>query len=132
MNTFTRRLLKTTAITLLALASHLASALDIKPYDETAFAAAQAEGKQSVLMFHANWCPTCKVQDKALEALKADPALNDVVVFKANYDTATELKTTHKVRAQSTFVVFKGKSEVSRATAITAESAIKDLFKKTL
>ena len=123
-------LLKTLALTAVLATAQLAQAIDIKPYDEAAFSAAQAAGKSSVLMFHASWCPTCKLQDKSLDALKSDPELKNVVLFKADFDKAVELKQTHKVRGQSTFVVFKGKDEVSRSTAETQPDTIKALFKK--
>ena len=71
-------------------------------YSESAYA--EAEGKQRVLFFHASWCPTCKIANAELLDRLADIP-EDVVVFKVDYDTETELKDTYGVTYQHTFVL---------------------------
>ena len=102
-----------------------AQALTIKPFTAAEFAAEQAAGKQVAVQFHADWCPTCKAQGVALQAMRNDPALKDVTLLQANYDTEKALKQDMKIRMQSTFVVFKGKTEVARSAGVTDADKIK-------
>lgn len=132
MTRFLNHTLKSLLITAAVAISPFAHALDVVAYNDATFASAQAAGKPSVIMFHATWCPTCKLQDKSLDALKADPELKNVIVFKADFDTSVALKQAQKVRTQSTFVAFKGKEEVARSTADTQVDSIKAMFKKSL
>ncbi len=127
---FNRRTALTSTLTSTLLAALLfsagaAQALTIKPFTQAEFAADQAAGKQVAVQFHADWCPTCKAQGVALEALKNDPALKTVTLLQANYDTEKALKKEMNIRTQSTFVVFKGKTEVARSTGITEADKIK-------
>ena len=109
----------------------LAHALEIKPYSAQALAAAQAADKPVAIHFHANWCPTCKAQDKVLQSLKADPGL-DVTLLTADYDTEKALKQRFKVREQATIVVLHGKQERARLVADTSADAIRGALKKAL
>ncbi len=57
--------------------------------------------KNTVLFFHANWCPECRAFDKAL-ASSTIPA--DTQILKVDYDKSTDLKKKYGVTLQSTFV----------------------------
>lgn len=111
--------------------STLASALEVKPYSQAAFAQAQQTGKAAALHFHADWCPTCKKQSASLEQLKSEKKLK-VTVFVANYDTEKALKQKYGVNAQSTLIVFKGAAEKSRLAGQTSPEAIKDALNAAL
>ena len=82
--------------------------------------------------FTATWCPTCKLQDKALNALAADPALKMVTILTSDYDKTKPLQKQMNVKSQSTFVVFKGKTEVARNSGATDAPEIKTLLSKAL
>jgi thioredoxin 1 len=63
----------------------------------------RAATQKRVLFFKASWCPTCRSADKDFMAnLKKIPT--DVMIFKADYDTETALKTKYNVARQHTFV----------------------------
>lgn len=117
----------------LTLAAPLALALDIKPYSAEALALAQAQaaGKPVALHFHADWCPTCKQQEKALAQLKAEPGL-DTTVLVVNYDNEKDLRRALKVRTQSTFIVYKGKDEKVRLAGDTEVDKIRAALKAAL
>mgnify|MGYP006194286805 CR=1 FL=1 len=68
--------------------------------------------------FHAEWCSTCKTQEKALNALKAEPGL-DLTLLVADYDKEKDLKKQYKVRSQSVLIVFKGAQEKARLAGDT-------------
>jgi len=92
----------------------LARALDIRPYTATALQQAQASDKPVAVHFHADWCPTCKAQEKAFDGLRGDPQLKGITLLVANYDNERELKKTMNVRSQSVVVVFRGSKETAR------------------
>jgi thiol-disulfide isomerase/thioredoxin len=109
-----------------------AMAGEILPFNETAFTAAKTAGKTVLLDFHADWCPVCKKQGPILQSLVQEDKYKDVVAFKADYDSETALKKQLKVKDQSTLIVFKGNTVVSRATWITDENKLRALIDKGL
>ena len=115
----------------LLVAATTAQALEIKPYTGAALADAQKAGKPVALHFHADWCPTCKAQEKSLAVLKAEPGL-DVLLLVADYDTEKALKTRFKVRSQSTLVVLHGDQERARLVGDTSADAIRTALKSGL
>jgi thiol-disulfide isomerase/thioredoxin len=122
---------KTFAAAALLAASSLVQALTLAPYTPQALAQAQAEGAAVALHFHADWCPTCRAQDKVLQSLMAEPDLK-VLVLAVDYDNEADLKRALKVRNQSTFVVYHGKAEVARQTGETSAAGIRTLLGKAL
>ena len=115
----------------LLLASALSHALTVAPYTPAALAAAQKAGEPVVLHFHASWCPTCRAQDKAFDALKADPSLK-VTLMQVDYDTEKALEKQMKVTAQSTLVVFHGATERGRSTGETDPVKLKSTLQSAL
>ena len=115
----------------LLVAATATQALEIKPYTGAALADAQKAGKPVALHFHADWCPTCKAQEKSLAVLKTEPGL-DVLLLVANYDTEKALKTRFKVRSQSTLVVLHGNQERARLVGDTSADAIRTALKSGL
>jgi thioredoxin 1 len=115
----------------LLLAATLAHALTLTPYTPAALAAAQKSGQPVVLHFHASWCPTCRAQDKAFEALKADPSLK-VTLMEVDYDTEKALEKQMKVTAQSTLIVFHGAVERGRSTGETDPARLKSTLQSAL
>lgn len=70
-------------------------------YSPDAFAA--AADKKRVYFFYAPWCPTCVPTDKEFNAnLSKIP--EDVMLFRTDYDTSTELKQQYGITYQHTFV----------------------------
>jgi len=124
-------LTKALAATLLFAAAVTTQALDIKPYSAAALADAQKANRPVALHFHASWCPTCRAQDHAFQALQSDKTLN-VTVLQADYDTETALKQKLGVQAQSTLIVYHGAVEKTRATGETDTEKLRTLLKTAL
>lgn len=71
------------------------------PYTAADFAA--AKGKKRVLFFFAPWCPTCVPTDKNFQT-NPDGIPEDVILFKVDYDSSTDLKRKYGITYQHTFV----------------------------
>jgi|SRR3972149_5889942 len=70
-------------------------------YSQEAFI--DAIGQRRVLFFYAPWCPTCRPLDRQLSE-NTNQIPEDVVIFRTDYDTNTELKDRYGVTYQHTFV----------------------------
>lgn len=114
-----------------ALASQ-AFAGQIVDWDSAAFAEAQAANTPIVIHVTAPWCPTCTAQRPTIEALAADAANPDLIVFKVDFDSQKDVLRTFNVRSQSTLIAFHGSTEVDRSVGVTDPAAITALFAATL
>ena len=125
------KFLKLVAAGVLLASAAVSHALEVKPYSAAALAAAQAADQPVALHFHADWCPTCRAQDKVLQSLKKEPGL-DLTLLVANYDTEKDLKRRFKVNAQSTLIVLHGQKERARLVGDTTTAGIRDALKSAL
>lgn len=117
-----------TLAALLLSASSLAFALDAKPFSAEAFSQAQREGRAVALHFHADWCPVCGDQQKAMKGLD----VKNLTLLTVNYDEAAELKRQHRVRSQSTLLVFKGGKGTARLVGDTQPAALRKALQTAL
>ncbi|MBK6356726.1 MAG: thioredoxin family protein [Betaproteobacteria bacterium] len=102
----------------LSAAASLAFALDIQPYAAETLAAKQKAGEAVALHFHADWCPTCRAQEKVFNGWKGDAAVPGTLLV-VNFDKERELKRQLGVRSQSTVIVYKGGKETGRLAGET-------------
>lgn len=107
-----------------AAASSFAHALDIAPWSAADFAQHQAAGKAVALHFHADWCPTCKAQEKVFNGWRGDAAVPGQLLV-VDYDKARDLRRQLGVRMQSTLIVFKGSKEVARLAGDTDPASLR-------
>jgi len=78
-------------------------------------------GQESVLFFHAAWCPTCVAEDTNFVERASNENLS-INVYKLDYDSNTELRTQFGVTNQHTLVHINGEGEVIESiTGPTAE-----------
>lgn len=110
----------------------LAIGADEKPFDQSAFAAAQAEGKPILVHVTAPWCPTCKAQAPILSRLMSEPQFKKLVTFDIDFDTQKDLLGKFQVRVQSTMIVFKGAQEAGRSVGDTNPDSIEALLAKAI
>ncbi len=89
------------------------------PYSPTVFVAAQAAGRAIVVDVAADWCPTCRAQLPTLDELRADENMKDVLFFRVDFDEDKHFLDAHRVRRQSTILVFDGEKELARSIAET-------------
>jgi len=98
------------------------------PFDQAQFDAARAAGQPVAVVFHADWCPTCRAQAPVLKQLTESADLKSLTLFVANYDTEKAVKRSLGITQQSTIVVFKGGKEVARSTGDTRAGALSALL----
>ena len=118
-------------LALLMGAASFTQALEIKSYSAAALAAAEETAQPIALHFHADWCPTCRAQDKTLQSLKEEKGL-DITVLTADYDAEKELKRRFKVNSQSTLIVLKGKKEAARLVGDSSTDGLRTALKAAL
>lgn len=102
------------------------------PITSAELADIEKQGKSAVISIHADWCSTCKAQDKVLSGFMRDPEYKNVIFYQVEYDTQKDLLKTLKVRTQSTIIVFKNGKEVARATGDTKEAALSKLTRQAI
>ncbi len=92
-------------------------------YSSAGVDSALASGKKVALFFHASWCISCK---ELHQTLSNETIPSDVVVFKVDYDSSTELKKKYGVTGQHTIVTLdanKNKVKLERGSQNIAEIA---------
>ncbi len=102
------------------------------PFNQAQFDAMRAAGKPVAVVFHADWCPTCRAQAPVLKDLLQTPALQSLTLFVADFDTEKTLKKSFGVTQQSTIVVFKDGKEVARSTGDTQRGSLDALLRHAL
>jgi thioredoxin 1 len=119
------------SILLTAMATILAAvpAFARSSFSDAAFKSATKSGRPVLIEFHADWCPTCRAQEKVVNALVLDPAYSNVVVLRVLFDSEKTLLKRFGVRQQSTLIMFKSGEEIARAVGMTSASDIAELLK---
>jgi thioredoxin 1 len=98
-------------------------------YSDAAFKSAAKSGRPVLIEFHADWCPTCRAQEKVVNALVGQSEYSNVVVLRVLFDSEKNLLRRFGVRQQSTLIVFKDGEEMARAVGMTNASDIAALLK---
>jgi thioredoxin 1 len=102
------------------------------PFSQAQFDSMLAAGKPVAVVFHADWCPTCRAQAPLLKELTQTPELRGVTLFVANFDTEKALKKSLGVTQQSTVVVFKDGKESARSTGDTQRANLAAVLRRAI
>jgi thioredoxin 1 len=97
-------------------------------FSDDAFTSAAKSGRPVLIEFHADWCPTCRAQEKVVNKLVGS-TYGNVVVLRVLFDSQKDLLKRFGVRQQSTLIMFKNGEELARAVGMTNASDIADLLK---
>ncbi len=116
------------SIAILAVASPAARAAGAVAYTDAAFAEAQKAGKSILIDISAPWCPTCRAQAPIIESLLGTPALKNMVTFKVDFDSQSEVVRAFGAQRQSTLIAFKGSAETGRSVGDTNPASIEALL----
>src|SRR5262249_51876099 len=86
-------------------------AATVADFAQSAFTAAQHEGKPILVHIVASWCPTCAAQRPILARLEAAPEFKDLLIFNVDFDSQKDAVREMGARMQSTLVAFDGSRE---------------------
>jgi thioredoxin 1 len=79
------------ALFLMATLSGLSRAGEM-PFDPVHYEAMRNSGMPFAVVFHADWCPTCRALAPVLKELTQSPEFMGVTLFVANFDTEKVLE----------------------------------------
>ena len=116
---------------LLTLLSTYATAAEV-PFNQAKFDVARNSGAPVAVVFHADWCPTCRAQAPVLSELANSKELGALTLFVADYDSEKVLKKALGVTKQSTIVVFKKGKEIARSTGDTQRDRLAVLLRSAI
>lgn len=89
-------------------------------------------GQTVLLDFAADWCSTCRSQERTINALlEANPAYGEAItIYRVDWDQygGGDLSTQLNVPRRSTLVMFRDGAEVGRIVAGTREADIRALL----
>ena len=94
-----------------------------------------AAGETVFLDFKADWCTTCRAQERVIGQLRADnPAYDAVTFIDVDWDEygRGDLATGLNIPRRSTLVVLKGDQELGRIVAGTSQRDIEALMNTAL
>jgi len=83
-------------------------------------------GKQSLLFFHAPWCPYCRINDARLLKLYEERAAT-VSTYKIDYDSHLDLRSRYGIVEQDTFVLIDGQGNAIQEIFRPNEQKLRDL-----
>jgi len=130
----TRRRLLATGLALTLIPT--AGAAEIRHYTPGMAETAMAEGRKIVLIFGADWCSTCRRQERIINDLRAaQPRIDaELVLIRVDWDEhgRGELSRALAVPRRSTLIAFNGERELDRIVAGTREGDIRALFERAL
>lgn len=116
----------------LCLAPLSAFSADFVDYKPGVIEAELEAGKTVFVDYSATWCGTCKRQERAINALRADdPAYDAAMTFvKVDWDTYKhhEVAIFRSIPRRSTLIVLRGDDELGRVVAGTSLAQIKKLM----
>lgn len=115
------------AIAASAQSSRTAMMNDLQPFSKTVLSNAMAEGKVTLVFFHAPWCPVCQAQEPKIKAHLAGD-YKHVTAFKVDYDSNQALRKEMNVDRQSTLILFRGKKELARLSYTSEDAVLKEFF----
>ena len=125
-----RKLSATLVLALLSTAPLMAQ--PIQPFTTAALKAAQAAGKPVLVDAYASWCPTCRKQAPTIEALAKDPAFDQLLILRLDYDSQSAEKRALGIVQQSTLISFHGSKETGREVGLTDPDQIRKLAQSAL
>lgn len=94
-----------------------------KAYDADMVASNDAE--HTLLFFHAAWCPSCRALDADI-AQHAGTIPENVVIYKVDYDTATDLKRKYGITTQHSLIEIDSNGEA--VGSISHPRTLKDVL----
>lgn len=103
-----------------------------EPFTQARLDALNQSGQPVLVAIHADWCSTCKTQERVLQELLPQPEFKRIKLLRMDFDQQRELVRAFGVEYQSTLIVFKNGREVVRSTAEQSPVRIAELLRISL
>jgi thioredoxin 1 len=103
-----------------------------EPYTQARLEALNKSGQPVLVVIHADWCSTCKTQERILHELLAQSDFKRIKVLRVDFDQQRDIVSAYGVQYQSTLVALKNGFEVGRSTAEMSPVRIADLLRLSL
>jgi thioredoxin 1 len=126
------KLIVAAALTVLTFGFSATSFSAEMPFDPAHYEAMHNAGQPFAVVFHADWCPTCRAQAPVLKELTQQPEFKGVTLFVANFDTEKVLERSLGVTQQSTIVVFRNGKETARSTGQTQQANLSEILRQAI
>lgn len=103
-----------------------------EPFTQAGLDALNRSGQPVLVAIHADWCSTCKTQERVLQELLPLSEFNRIKLLRMDFDQQKEAVRTFGVQYQSTLIAFKNGREVGRTTAEMSPVRIAELLRLSL
>jgi thioredoxin 1 len=103
-----------------------------EPFTQAKLDALNQSGQPVLIAIHADWCSTCKTQERVLQTLLPQSEFKHIKLLRIDFDQQRELVHAFGVEYQSTLIAFKNGHEVGRSTAEQIEAHIAELLRLSL
>jgi thiol-disulfide isomerase/thioredoxin len=103
-----------------------------EPFTQARLDALNRAGQPVLLVIHADWCSTCKTQERVLQELLPQAEFKRIKLLRMDFDQQKEAVRAFGVDYQSTLIVFKDGREVGRSTAEQSPVRIAELLRLSL
>jgi thioredoxin 1 len=103
-----------------------------EPFTQAKFDARNQSGQPVLVAIHADWCSTCKTQERILQELLVQPEFKQIKVLRMDFDQQKESVRSFGVEYQSILIAFKNRREVGRMTAEMSPVRIAELLRLSL
>lgn len=97
-------------------------------FTQTRLDALNQSGQPVLVAIHADWCATCKTQERILQKLLPQPEFKRIMLLRLDFDQQKEAVRAFGADYQSTLIVFKDGREVGRSTADQSPVRIAELL----
>lgn len=117
---------------LAALLYPLLSQTMAEPFSQARLDELNRSGQPVLVAIHADWCSTCKTQERVLQELLPQPEFKHIKLLRMNFDQQRESVRAFGVQYQSTLIAFKNGREAGRSTAEQSREKIAELLRLSL
>jgi thioredoxin 1 len=104
----------------------------LEPFTQAKLDALNQSGQPVLVAIHADWCSTCRTQERVLQELLPQPEFKRIKMLRMDFDQQKESLRSFGVQYQSTLIAFKNGREVGRMTAEMSPVRIADLLRLSL
>lgn len=102
------------------------------PFTKAKLDALNQSGQPVLVAIHADWCSTCKTQERILQDLLPQPEFKRIKLLRVDFDQQKDVVRSFGVQYQSTLIAFKNGREVGRSTADMSPVRIAELLRLSL